>query len=111
MEQHKFKFVVEKGYKTSYINSLLMGLFYRKNNNIETLLTNFPVAAAVILLDKDGLSLAIDFVVLFANLFFLEFKNSFILGVTATPLSSNINLPMYENYKELIVGDPINKLI
>ncbi|MDI9309457.1 MAG: DEAD/DEAH box helicase [Limnohabitans sp.] len=40
-----------------------------------------------------------------------SFKNSFILGVTATPLSSNINLPMYENYKELIVGDPINKLI
>ena len=39
------------------------------------------------------------------------FKNSFILGVTATPLSSNIKLPMYENYKELIVGDPINKLI
>ena len=40
-----------------------------------------------------------------------SFKNSFILGVTATPLSSNINLPMYENYKELIVGDPIDKLI
>ncbi len=40
-----------------------------------------------------------------------SFKNSFILGVTATPLSSNIKLPMYENYKELIVGDPINKLI
>lgn len=40
-----------------------------------------------------------------------SFKNAFILGVTATPLSSNINLPMYENYKELIVGDPINKLI
>ncbi|AMO19731.1 DEAD/DEAH box helicase [Flavobacterium columnare] len=40
-----------------------------------------------------------------------RFKNSFILGVTATPLSSNIELPMYENYKELIVGDPIRKLI
>jgi superfamily II DNA or RNA helicase len=39
------------------------------------------------------------------------FKNAFILGVTATPLSSNIKLPMYENYKELIVGDPIQKLI
>ncbi|HKX86968.1 MAG TPA: DEAD/DEAH box helicase family protein [Flavobacterium sp.] len=42
---------------------------------------------------------------------FSFFKNSFILGVTATPLSSNIKLPMYENYKQLIVGDPINKLI
>lgn len=39
------------------------------------------------------------------------FKNAFVLGVTATPLSSNVKLPMYENYKELIVGDPIDKLI
>ncbi len=39
------------------------------------------------------------------------FKKSFILGVTATPLSSNIKLPMYENYNELIIGDPINRLI
>lgn len=42
---------------------------------------------------------------------FSFFKNSFILGVTATPLSSNIKKPMYENYNELIVGDPISKLI
>jgi superfamily II DNA or RNA helicase len=39
------------------------------------------------------------------------FKNAFILGVTATPLSSNIKLPMYENYSELIVGDTIQNLI
>lgn len=39
------------------------------------------------------------------------FKNSFILGVTATPLSSNIKLPMNENYDELIVGDTIASLI
>ncbi len=39
------------------------------------------------------------------------FKNAFILGVTATPLSSNIKLPMHENYDELIVGDTINDLI
>ncbi len=42
---------------------------------------------------------------------FSAFKNSFILGVTATPLSSNIKLPMYENYSELIVGDTIQSLI
>lgn len=36
-----------------------------------------------------------------------SFKNSFILGVTATPLSSNIKLPMNENYDELIVGDQL----
>lgn len=40
-----------------------------------------------------------------------SFKNSFILGVTATPLSSNIKLPMNQNYDELIVGDNISKLI
>lgn len=39
------------------------------------------------------------------------FKNSFILGVTATPLSSNIKLPMNEIYDELIVGDTISSLI
>ncbi len=42
---------------------------------------------------------------------FSAFKNSFILGVTATPLSSNIKLPMYQNYAELIVGDTIQNLI
>jgi len=40
-----------------------------------------------------------------------SFKKAFILGVTATPLSSNIRLPMYENYDELIVGDSIASLI
>ncbi|HET8803529.1 MAG TPA: DEAD/DEAH box helicase family protein, partial [Aequorivita sp.] len=32
---------------------------------------------------------------------FKFFEKSFILGVTATPLSSNRNLPMKDNYKEL----------
>ncbi|MBB4117830.1 superfamily II DNA or RNA helicase [Mesonia hippocampi] len=42
---------------------------------------------------------------------FKHFENSFILGVTATPLSSNIKLPMNDNYKELIVGESITSLI
>lgn len=42
---------------------------------------------------------------------FTYFKNSLFLGVTATPLSSNIDLPMYETYDELIVGEPIQALI
>ena len=42
---------------------------------------------------------------------FKFFDDSFILGVTATPLSSNIKLPMYENYKELYVGETIENLI
>ena len=39
---HKFQFVIEQGYKTCYINSLFMALFYKPNNNIETLLNNYP---------------------------------------------------------------------
>ena len=42
---------------------------------------------------------------------FKFFHDSFILGVTATPLSSNIKLPMYENYQELFVGESIRHLI
>lgn len=42
---------------------------------------------------------------------FKFFKNCFILGVTATPLSSNIKLPMRDNYNQLIVGDAIGTLI
>ncbi|MXN90378.1 DEAD/DEAH box helicase [Flavobacterium sp. Sd200] len=42
---------------------------------------------------------------------FTYFKNSLFLGVTATPLSSNIELPMYETYDELITGEPIKSLI
>ena len=39
------------------------------------------------------------------------FYKSFILGVTATPLSSNIEMPMTDNYNELIVGESIENLI
>jgi len=42
---------------------------------------------------------------------FKFFEKSFILGVTATPLSSNIKLPMNDNYDELIVGETIEHLI
>jgi len=42
---------------------------------------------------------------------FKFFEKSFFLGVTATPLSSNIKLPMKDNYNELIVGETIQDLI
>lgn len=42
---------------------------------------------------------------------FKFFDDCFILGVTATPLSSNNKLPMYENYHELFVGESIQHLI
>lgn len=40
-----------------------------------------------------------------------KFKNASIIGVTATPFSSDINLPMKRNYDELVVGEPISELI
>ncbi|WP_222984164.1 DEAD/DEAH box helicase [Flagellimonas meishanensis] len=42
---------------------------------------------------------------------FKYFDDSTILGVTATPLSSNIKLPMKDHYKHLIVGESIKSLI
>lgn len=42
---------------------------------------------------------------------FKHFDKCIILGVTATPLSSNIKLPMHEDYDELIVGNSISSLI
>ncbi len=42
---------------------------------------------------------------------FKFFEKSFVLGVTATPLSSNKELPMKGNYDELIVGETIESLI
>ncbi len=42
---------------------------------------------------------------------FKFFEKSFILGVTATPLSSNKDLPMKSNYDELITGETIEALI
>lgn len=40
-----------------------------------------------------------------------KFPNAAVIGVTATPFSSDINLPMNLFYQELIVGTPITELI
>lgn len=42
---------------------------------------------------------------------FHYFNDVNILGVTATPLSSNKKLPLYQTYNELIVGESISSLI
>lgn len=42
---------------------------------------------------------------------FQYFQNVNMLGVTATPLSSNRNLPLNKNYDQLIVGASISSLI
>ncbi|TSJ36367.1 DEAD/DEAH box helicase [Mucilaginibacter corticis] len=40
-----------------------------------------------------------------------KFKRAAIIGVTATPFSSDINLPMNKHYRELVVGESIGNLI
>ena len=42
---------------------------------------------------------------------FHYFENVNILGVTATPLSSNKKLPLYQTYQRLLVGESISNLI
>lgn len=42
---------------------------------------------------------------------FHYFKGTIILGVTATPLSSNQQLPLKDNYSRLIIGDSIKELV
>lgn len=40
-----------------------------------------------------------------------KFTNAAVLGVTATPFSSDVTLPMRRNYRELILGQDITSLI
>src|SRR4051812_31607186 len=40
-----------------------------------------------------------------------EFPGAIVIGVTATPFSSNITLPMNKSYHELVVGESITSLI
>ncbi len=40
-----------------------------------------------------------------------KFSNATIIGVTATPFSSDINLPMRKHYDELVIGENIVSLI
>lgn len=40
-----------------------------------------------------------------------QFENASVIGVTATPFSSDINLPMRKHYEELIIGESVVSLI
>lgn len=40
-----------------------------------------------------------------------KFTRASIIGVTATPLSSDVNLPMNKNYTELVMGESVSSLI
>ncbi|MFC4213036.1 DEAD/DEAH box helicase [Pedobacter lithocola] len=40
-----------------------------------------------------------------------KFPNASVIGVTATPFSADVNLPMKQFYHELVIGEPIGALI
>ncbi|GEP51170.1 DEAD/DEAH box helicase [Flavobacterium noncentrifugens] len=40
-----------------------------------------------------------------------NFKNAFVIGVTATPFSSDVSVPMNVHYNELVTGENIQSLI
>jgi len=40
-----------------------------------------------------------------------NFKNAFVIGVTATPFSSDVSVPMNVHYNELVTGESIQSLI
>lgn len=52
LNKYNFQFVIENGYKTSYITSLLSALFFKSNNNIENILNNNPDNPSAIYLQE-----------------------------------------------------------
>ncbi len=72
------------------------------NNRLQDEVMKFPKVGLVIIDEAHYNS--------FRKLF-QYFDHCTMIGVTATPLSSNINLPMKDIYNELLVGHPIQYLI
>jgi len=102
------------GVKNMIINSEVKEL--RDQNNfmcfvamVETL--NNRLQEEMIELDNVGLVIIDEAHYNSFRKLFKYFERSIILGVTATPLSSNIKLPMKDNYSKLIVGESIESLI
>lgn len=102
------------GVKNMVINSEVKEL--RDQNNfmcfvamVETL--NNRLQEEMIELDNVGLVIIDEAHYNSFRKLFKYFEKSIILGVTATPLSSNIKLPMKDNYSKLIVGESIESLI
>ena len=102
------------GVKNMIINSEVKEL--RDQNNfmcfvamVETL--NNRLQEEMIELDNVGLVIIDEAHYNSFRKLFKYFEKSIILGVTATPLSSNIKLPMKDNYSKLIVGESIESLI
>ncbi len=108
------KMLTEFGVKTKIIDSKVKELEDQEdydcfvamvetlNNRLNDEVIKFPKVGLVIVDEAHYNS--------FRKLFHF-FEECTMIGVTATPLSSNINLPMKDIYDELLVGHPIEYLI
>jgi len=104
----------EFGVKNKIINSNVKELPTPNNYMcfvamVETL--NNRLNSEVISIDNVGLTIIDEAHYNSFNKLLGFFEHGVILGVTATPLSSNIKLPMKDNYDDLIVGESIPSLI
>lgn len=108
------KTLSEIGVKNKIINSAVKEIKDEKDCNcyvamVETL--NNRIKEGQLNIKKIGLVIVDEAHYNSFRKLFKYFKNCDILGVTATPLSSNIKLPMKDTYNELIVGHSISELI
>ncbi len=76
---------------------------------VETL--NNRLRAKILNLDNVGLMIIDEAHYNSFGKLFQFYEKGVVLGVTATPLSSNINIRMRDNYDELITGESISSLI
>lgn len=106
--------LTEIGVHNMVINSAVKEIADEKNINcyvamVETL--NNRLKENALHLDNIGLVIVDEAHYNSFRKLFKYFSKSDMLGVTATPLSSNIKLPMKDTYHELIIGHSIAELI
>lgn len=106
--------LAEKGIKNMVVNSSVKNLPKDDENNCYTALVetlnnrlqendNFLEGIGLVIVDEAHYNS-------FRKIFH-HFEDINILGVTATPLSSNKKLPLRDTYNDIIIGESINNLI
>lgn len=106
--------LAEKGIKNMVVNSSVKNLPKEDDNNCYTALVetlnnrlqendNFLEGIGLVIVDEAHYNS-------FRKIFH-HFEDINILGVTATPLSSNKKLPLRDTYNDIIIGESINNLI
>lgn len=104
----------KSGIKNKVINSTVKSLTKKDNYRcyvamVETL--NNRIQDGVIDTDEVGLVIVDEAHHNSFQKLLDKFTNARIIGVTATPFSSDISLPMRETYNELVIGESIGSLI